>query len=237
MASAISNFVYFQSTLWLTLTVALFFAAVALQRLCKKSNLVNPTLISLVCIVGLLGATGTSPQAYRAALAPLDFLLGTCIVALAVPLHSLIRRFGMELLRYLPALVAGSIAGTISCIAIAVTLGVTPQGLATVAPKTATTGIAIEIARLSGGLPSAAALICIVTSLIGAAVGPWILAACGVTSPAARGLAYGTTSHGVGTAHAFTESEETGAWSTLAMCLNGILTAVLVPTLIKMVYS
>ena len=235
MTSSISNHLDLVPLLWLPLTVVVFFAAVALQRLCKKHSLVNPTLISLACIIGLLAATGTSPQAFRAALAPLDFLLGTCIVALAVPLHGLIRRFGTGLLRYLPALVAGSIAGTASCIAIAVALGVTSQGLATVAPKTATTGIAIEIARLVGGLPSAAALICIVTSLVGAAVGPWILTVCGATSPAARGLAYGTTSHGVGTAHAFTESEETGAWSTLAMCLNGILTALVVPPLMRMV--
>ena len=227
---------YFTSlpALWLPLTVIIYFTAVALQKFFRKHNLVNPTLISLACIVGLLAGTGTSPQAYRAAVAPLDFLLGTCIVALAVPLYGLIRRFGAGLLRYLPALVSGSIGGTASGIAIAIALGVTPQGIATVAPKTATTGIAIEIARLSGGVPSAAALICIVTSLVGAAFGPWILRVCRATSPAARGLAYGTTSHGVGTAHAFTESEETGAWSTLAMCLNGILTALVVPALLAL---
>lgn len=234
MNSTLSAFFTWQPAIWLPLTVAIFFTAVALQRHCGGLPLLNPTLISLIFIAGLLEATGTSPQTYRAVLAPLDFLLGTCIVALAVPLYGLVRRFGARLLKYLPALVAGSLVGTGCGIAIAAALGVTPHGIATVAPKTATTGIAIEIARLSGGLPPAAALLCIVTSLVGAALGPWILTACGATSPAARGLAYGTTSHGVGTAHAFTESEETGAWSTLAMCLNGILTAIVVPALLRL---
>ena len=53
----------------------------------------------------------------------------------------------------------------------------------------------------------------------------------GVKDPAVRGFALGVAAHGLGTARAFQISEETGAFSALAMCLNGIVTALLLPAL------
>ena len=46
---------------------------------------------------------------------------------------------------------------------------------------------------------------------------------------AIRGFATGVTAHGIGTARAFQESEEAGAFSGLAMGLCGLVTAVLFP--------
>jgi putative effector of murein hydrolase len=42
----------------------------------------------------------------------------------------------------------------------------------------------------------------------------------------------GVASHGIGTARAFQLGEQTGAFSALAMGLNGLLTAALLPVLI-----
>jgi putative effector of murein hydrolase len=44
-----------------------------------------------------------------------------------------------------------------------------------------------------------------------------------------RGFALGTAAHGIGTARAFQESEEAGAFSGLAMGLCGLVTAVIFP--------
>ena len=48
---------------------------------------------------------------------------------------------------------------------------------------------------------------------------------------AARGFAAGVASHGIGTARAFQVNDLAGTFSGLAMGLNGILTAILVPLL------
>ena len=48
---------------------------------------------------------------------------------------------------------------------------------------------------------------------------------------AARGFAVGTASHGIGTARAFQVNDLAGTFSGLALGLNGILTAILVPLL------
>jgi putative effector of murein hydrolase len=48
-----------------------------------------------------------------------------------------------------------------------------------------------------------------------------------------RGFTLGLSAHGLGTAVAFQEDEEAGAFAGLAMGLNGALTAVLVPLLVQ----
>ncbi|MEP3669832.1 MAG: LrgB family protein, partial [Roseibium sp.] len=53
---------------------------------------------------------------------------------------------------------------------------------------------------------------------------------------AARGLAIGTASHGIGTARAFQVSEVAGAFAGLAMGLNALVTAILLPLLWRWVF-
>lgn len=52
-----------------------------------------------------------------------------------------------------------------------------------------------------------------------------------ITEPAARGLAYGTASHIIGTSRAVRESELAAACAGLALSLNAFATAVLLPPL------
>jgi putative effector of murein hydrolase len=46
----------------------------------------------------------------------------------------------------------------------------------------------------------------------------------------------GAASHGIGTARAVEEGEVQGALSGLALCLNGIFTAILTPVLLKVLF-
>jgi putative effector of murein hydrolase len=46
-----------------------------------------------------------------------------------------------------------------------------------------------------------------------------------------RGFALGTIAHGIGTARAFEESEEAGAFAGLAMGLSALLNALVLPSL------
>lgn len=217
---------------WLLTTIAIYAFANFVQRLGRGSPLLNPLLLTICAIAVLLDATGTSYQRYQASVAILDFLLGTAIVALGVPLHGLLVRFGAGAISILPALVIGSVCGTELAIEMTHLLGGSPMAVSTIAPQTATAAIAAEISGLTGGVPSATAVVCIASGIIGAVFGPYVLRMVGADSARARGIAYGTASHGVGTSRAFGESEETGAWSTLAMCVNGALAALLVPALL-----
>jgi putative effector of murein hydrolase len=100
------------------------------------------------------------------------------------------------------------------------------------APKSVTTPIAIEIAKSVGGVPSITAGIVIAVGIFGNAFGIYILRFLGITSKTAIGTALGTASHGIGTARALEESELSGVYSGLALCVNGLVTAIVTPLVI-----
>ena len=87
------------------------------------------------------------------------------------------------------------------------------------------------IAEQLGGLPSLTAVLVMATGILGARLGPLVLDAIGVKQPAARGLALGTASHGIGTARALQVSQVAGAFAGLAMGLNALATALVLPFL------
>jgi putative effector of murein hydrolase len=124
---------------------------------------------------------------------------------------------------------AGSVTSMLSGLLIARALGASSTTLLSIAPKSATAAVSMQIAESSGGIPAVAACLTIITGVVGAVLGPYILTWAGVRSPRARGVALGTASHGIATARAFGESELTGCSASLAMGLNAILTSLLVP--------
>lgn len=215
--------------LWLPVTIVTFTVAAALQRRARNSPMVNPTLLTIIVISLLLRATGTSYAAYEQNVLVLSSLLGISVVALAVPLSQLLRRHGWRVILFLPALLLGVASSIAAAMLVSYKLGASPQMLATAAPRSATLAIAVDVARIAGGVPALTAVLTITTGIVGAVFGPSILDFLGVRSPAARGIAYGASSHAIGTARAFTEDEATGAWSTLALCSAAVVVALFVP--------
>ena len=65
-------------------------------------------------------------------------------------------------------------------------------------------------------------------------VATWTLNLARVRDWRARGLAVGVAAHGIGTARAFQVNEVAGAFASLAMGLNALATAILVPLLIHL---
>jgi putative effector of murein hydrolase len=112
-------------------------------------------------------------------------------------------------------------------------MGASRDSLVALAPKSVTAPVAMAITRELGGLPSLTAALVILTGITGAMLGPILLNRLGITDWQARGLAIGTASHGIGTARALQVNEVAGAFSGLAMGLNAIATAILLPLLWK----
>jgi putative effector of murein hydrolase len=154
------------------------------------------------------------------------------VVALGLPLHRQLRRLGRAALPILASTAAGSLLGVLSAVLPAGLLGASPALLATLAPRSVTTPIAIGVAEALGGLPPLSAAVVVATGILGAVLGPPFLRAIGVRSPTAFGLAMGAAAHGIGTARAVEEGELPGAASGLALGLNGALTALAAPWLL-----
>lgn len=220
-----------QPLLGLTLTLIAYLAGQYLFTKGRQSPFLNPVLVAVVILILLLKGTGTDYQTYFQGAQFVHFLLGPATVALALPLYRQLHALKQSMLAVAAALVTGSAIASLSAMAIARGLGATSQAVLSMAPKSVTSPIAMGVAEQIGGLPSLTAALVLITGIIGAVVGPWILDRLGITDARARGLAMGTASHGIGTARALQESETAGAFSGLAMGLNGVVTAILVPIL------
>lgn len=215
--------------LWLTVTLIAYQGAVWVARRCDYHPVANPVALAVAALVILLNLTGTNYQTYFDGAQFVHFLLGPATVALAVPLYLHFERVKKMLLPLLVALLVGSTTAVLSAYWIARLLGGTREVALSLAPKSATMPIAMGIAEKIGGLPSLTAVFVMLTGILGAVLGKVMLDIIHCKDDSIKGFAIGLTSHGIGTARAFQMSEMAGAFSGLAMGLNGLITALLVP--------
>lgn len=214
---------------WLTATLVAYLIGLALFRAAGERAAANPVLIAVAILALLITVTDTSYAAYFEGAQFVHFMLGPATVALAVPLW-----FNLPALRrmaapMLAALAAGSLTAIASAIWVASALGASTEALWSIAPKSATSPIAMGVAEGLGGAPALTAVLVLLTGVIGAVAGPATLSLMRVRDPAARGFALGVASHGIGAARAFQEGERAGAFAGVAMGLNGLATAILAP--------
>lgn len=215
--------------LHLTLTLVAYQIGTAIQQASNSNPLFNPVLIAVALLVGLLTLTGTTYRTYFAGAQFVHFLLGPATVALAIPLYRQFARLRRAWLAVLGGLLVGSSVAAGSAVAIARALGASPEVVASLAPKSVTAPVAMAVSQKLGGAPSLTAVFVLLTGVLGAMLGPPLLNLLRVRDPAARGLAMGVASHGIGTARALQENETAGAFSGLAMGLNALATSILLP--------
>lgn len=218
--------------LGLTVTLVAYLIALSIYARAKHNPLANQVLIAVAIVVAALKITNTPYHTYFEGAQFVHFLLGPATVALALPLYRQWDKLKRGALPLLGGLVAGSLTAIVSAVGIAKLFGASHQTLASLAPKSVTTPIAMAVAEKVGGIPSLTAVLVISTGVFGAVSARWILDIVRVRETEVRGFAIGVASHGIGTARAFQVSEEMGAFSGLGMGLNGVFTAFVVPVLL-----
>jgi predicted murein hydrolase (TIGR00659 family) len=217
--------------------IAVTVGAYALSLTARRrypSPLTTPVLFSTIIVIAVLLMAGVSFEDYRPAKEIMTFLLGPATVALAIPLYKNRRAFFSQLVPASLGLLAGSLGTMIVAGLSARILGFSPELLSSIAIKSTTVPIAVEIARIVHGNPTLTAIFVVITGMIGASFGPWLMDRLDITHPASRGLALGTISHGQGTAQAASESELSGAVAAVAMGLGAICTSLTAPWLIPL---
>jgi predicted murein hydrolase (TIGR00659 family) len=228
--------VYLSATplLWLFATLAAYVVADRFAKMVDRHPLANPVMVATIPLAILLWTTKTPYTAYFEGAQFVHFMLGPATVALAVPLAAefkRVRRLGVPILI---ALFAGSLTAIFSAVGIAWLLGAPHDVLASLAPKSVTTPIAMGIASLIGGLPSLTATIVVVTGILTGVIALPLTRLLRVHDHAAHGFASGLAGHGIGTARAFHDSPLAGTFAGLALALNGLLTAILAPLVMKL---
>ena len=229
------TWVYLSATplFWLTITLVAYQMAYWIYRRCGAHPLANPVLIAVALLVTLLQITQTPYDAYFSGAQFVHFLLGPATVALAIPLYGQFQRLVGLAAPLLLALIGGSLTAMLSAVFVGHWLGGSLPTLLSLAPKSVTTPIAMGIAERIGGHPSLAAVMVIATGILGAITAQTIFRWLKIKDDAVGGFALGVAAHGIGTARAFQISETMGAFAALGMGLNGLLTALALPSLIQ----
>ena len=214
----------------LAITFGIFFLAKLLQ---KKTGimLLNPILLTIALLIIFLKMTNISYDTYNKGGHLIEFWLKPAVVALGVPLYLQLETIKKQLLPILLSQLAGCIVGVISVVLIAKLMGASDEIIYSLAPKSVTTPIAMEVTKSIGGIP---ALTAVCVGLLGGILGFKTMKLTHIGSPMAQGLSLGAAAHAVGTSTAMDISSKYGAFASLGLTLNGIFTALLTPTILRL---
>lgn len=215
----------------LLLTLSSYRLAWWLYERSGRHALAHPFLVAMIPVIVVLLVLDISYRDYLSGTAVLQFFLGPATVALAWPLYrqlSTLRHIWRQVLIYI---VIGAPLAAGLAIALAALCGAPLEVVGSLAPKSITTPIALEVSRITGGYPALAAGAVAITGIVGVLAAPLVFRLLRVTDDRIRGLALGLVAHAIGTARAFEYSERAGAYSSLALGLTGLLTALALPWL------
>ena len=220
----------------LALTFGVFYAAKSIQRRLGWI-LFNPILVAIAIIIVFLLVADIPFETYHEGAKMIEFWLKPAVVALGVPLYLQLSSIKRQFLPILASQMMGCIAGIVSVVVIAKIFGASDAVIMSLASKSVTTPIAMEVTQVLGGIPSLTAAIVVITGLIGAIIGFKTLSVGHVRNPMARGLSMGAASHALGTSAAIDRDQFVGAYASLGLTLNGILTALLTPAVIDLILA
>ena len=234
MTEVVTLWSYLSSTplLWLTATLLAYIASDRFARRLGYPPWANTVLLSVLLIAPVLWVSRTPYATYFEGAQFIHFLLGPATVALALPLwdnRSTIRAAALPITM---ALVAGSVVGAGTAILAAQAFGLPETLVLSLAPKSTTAPVAIGISEAIGGSASLTAVLVILTGVSGAVMVTPLMTLLRITDWRARGFAAGLAAHGIGTARAFQVNPVAGAYAGIALALNAVLTALIVPVLV-----
>ena len=235
MPSFVQLWIYLSATplFGLTATLVVYLLAQAAYSRLDNAPWANPVLWSVVAIASALLATNVSYPSYFSGAQFIHFLLGPAVVALAWPLWlrraELRSRFG----RLLLAALLGGAAASGSALALGWLVGLPHDVVLSLAPKSVPAPVAMGIAEKIGGIPALSAVFAVLTGMVGALSGKYLFDALRIGKTpagwAARGFALGTAAHGIGAARALHVNADAGAYAGLALGLQVVLAALLMP--------
>lgn len=218
---------FFQESLFAG--VALSLVAYAIGMLLKKKfkiGLFNPLLISIIISIVVLVIGDVEYEVYEESAKYLSYLLTPATVCLAIPLYE-----QWELLKKnYKAVICGLLTGALTSLATVFTLsmifGLSHQEYVTLLPKSITTAIGMGLSEELGGYVEITVAVIIITGVLGNIFGDLICKIFHIKEPISKGLAFGASSHAIGTARAIEIGEVEGAMSGLAIAVSGIFTVV-----------
>jgi len=219
----------------LVITLATYQSGYLLYVKSNRNPLLNPVAISVVFTCIIIQLLDMPYAKYFEGAQFVHFLLGTATVALAIPIYHGFKTMGHKILPIILAMIIGSSASVLSAVFITKLMGAGDTIVGSMYAKSVTAPIAMGIAERIGVSPTLTAVFTVITGMLGAMLAPFILNSLNIQRWWIRGTAIGVGAHGLGITRAFSVNEEAGVYASMAMGLNGVISAIALPMVINYV--
>lgn len=216
---------FFQNSMFAGVSLSLisYLMGVMLKKKLKL-GLFNPLLISIVISIIVLLIGKIDYDAYNEGAKYLSWLLTPATVCLAIPLYEQWELLKKNFKAVLSGLLAGTVTSLITVFVLSKLCNLSHEEYVTLLPKSITTAIGMGVSEELGGYVTITVAVIIITGVLGNMFGELICKLFKITEPISKGLAFGASSHAIGTAKAIEIGEVEGAMSGLAIAVSGILT-------------
>ncbi|PCI55788.1 MAG: murein hydrolase effector protein LrgB [Methylophilaceae bacterium] len=220
----------------LVLTLATYQIGYTLYVKSNRNPILNPAAISILLVSVVITLFDMPYEKYFEGAQFVHFLLGTATVALAVPIYRGFKSLRGKVIAIFIALSAGSAASIASAVLISKYMNAGENIVGSMYAKSVTAPIAMGIAERIQVSPTLTAVFTVITGILGAILAPYILNALNIQPWWIRGTAIGVGAHGLGITRAFSVNEEAGTFASMAMGLNGVLSAIVLPFVYTMLH-
>lgn len=210
----------------IALTILAFQIGLYLNKKTKNA-LVNPLLVAIALVIIILQVFDIPLEAYQKGGNIINMLIGPATAVLGYSIYKQVKILKKYFLPIFAGCLFGSLASMGSVYGLCKLFAMENSILSSLIPKSVTTAIAVEISEQLGGIPSITVAIVVITGVLGAVLGPFLIKLFHFDHEVVQGVAFGTASHAVGTSKAIELGEVQGAMSGIAISVSGIITVIL----------
>ena len=196
----------------------------------RKTKLLvcNPVLVTALLVIAVLLIFDIPLENYNAGGSIIKLMLGPATAVLALNIYQQRAVLKRHFLPVVLGCFAGSLVSILFVLLLCKLFQADAMFSASMMPKSVTTAIALGISENAGGIPGLTAAAVVITGVEGAMLAPLFAKVFHITDPVAEGVAIGSCSHAIGTSKAMEIGSLQGAMSSIAICVCGIITSVLV---------
>lgn len=224
MKEVIGNSVYFG----VALSLLAYIAGIQLKKRFKLSIL-NPLLVSIVLVILFLVIFDIDYESYNQGGKYISYFLTPATVCLAIPLYQQLDLLKRNFKAITIGILTGVLTSLVSILALSIIFKLSHELYVTLLPKSITTAIGIAVSEELGGIKTITVAVIVLTGITGNVIGEGVCRLFKIKNPISVGLAFGTSSHAIGTTKALELGEAQGAMSSLSIAVSGLLTVVLAP--------
>lgn len=217
-------------------SIVFFLFCLRLQHKTGHSWL-NPLLICLLIFVPILMVRDIPYDNYMVIGHYISYLIEPAVVALGFPLYMQLKLISREWRQLILVCLIAVLTALTFSVLIAKSFGMEEWVIKSLATLCITTAIAMETSEVMGGSAALAAVTVMIAGIGGSTFALPLLQFLGIRQSKALGLAIGCSAHALGTATIARTSHIGAAYSSTALILCAILTALIAPLWVPLLLS